>query len=101
MKRYAAPLVFYLAAVLLWLFSVYCQFQSAALADLKTLVGDDVEGAIMWSKYGFAAFAASCFAVAVGSCLMPWFKRWERAAFVVSVTLGYGLTAFVVKLFLI
>ena len=101
MKRYFAPSICYTFAVTLWLLSIYCENRSLALADLKTLTGDDVEGAIRWSNYGFAAFAVSCFATAIGSWLMPWFKSWERVAFTMSVTLGYTLLAWFVTILLI
>ncbi len=101
MKRYIAPSIFYAFAVTLWLLSIYCENRSLALADLKTLTGDDVEGAIRWSNDGFSAFAVSCFATAIGSWLMSWFKSWERVAFTVSVTLGYTLLAWFVTILLI
>ena len=63
--------------------------------------GDDVEGAIRWSNYGSASFIVSCFATAIGSWLMPWFKSWERVAFTVSVTLGYALLAWFVTIFIV
>nr|WP_314764694.1 hypothetical protein [uncultured Neisseria sp.] len=46
MKRYIAPSACYALAVVLWLLSIYCENRSLSLADLKTLTGDDVEGAI-------------------------------------------------------
>lgn len=49
----------------------------------------------------FTAFVVSCFATAIGSWLMPWFKSWERVAFTVSVTLGYTLLAWFVTILLI
>lgn len=101
MKRYVTPFVCYAFAVALWLLSIYCENRSLALADLKTLTGDDVEGAIKWSNYGSASFIASCFATAIGSWLMPWFKSWERVAFTVSVSLGYTLLAWFVTIVLI
>ena len=101
MKRYVTPFVCYALAVALWLLSIYCENRSLALADLKTLTGDDVEGAIKWSNYGSASFIASCFATAIGSWLMPWFKSWERVAFTVSVSLGYTLLAWFVTIVLI
>ena len=101
MKRYIAPSVCYAFAVTLWLLSIYCENRSLALADLKTLTGDDVEGAIRWSNYGSASFIVSCFATAIGSWLMPRFKSWERVAFTVSVTLGYTLLAWFVTILLI
>ena len=101
MKRYVAPSVCYAFAVTLWLLSIYCENRSLSLADLKTLTGDDVEGVIRWSNYGFIVFAVSCFATAIGSWLMPWFKSWERVAFTVSVTLGYTLLAWFVIILLI
>lgn len=101
MKRYVASSVCYAFAVTLWLLSIYCENRSLALADLKTLTGDDVEGAIRWSNYGFSAFAVSCFATAIGSWLMPWFKSWERVAFTMSVTLGYTLLAWFITMLLI
>ena len=101
MKRYVTPFVCYAFAVALWLLSIYCENRSLALADLKTLTGDDVEGAIKWSNYGSASFIASCFATAIGSWLMPWFKSWERVAFTVSVILGYTLLAWFVTILLI
>ena len=101
MKRYVTPFVCYAFAVALWLLSIYCENRSLALADLKTLTGDDVEGAIRWSNYGSASFIASCFATAIGSWLMPWFKSWERVAFTVSVSLGYTLLAWFVTIVLI
>ena len=101
MKRYVTSSVCYALAVALWLLSIYCENRSLSLADLKTLTGDDVEGAIRWSNYGFGAFAVSCFATAIGSWLMPWFKSWERVAFTVSVTLGYTLLAWFVTILLI
>ena len=74
MKRYIAPSACYALAFALWLLSIYCEHRSLSLADLKTLTGDDVEGAIRWSNYGFSAFAVSCFATAIGSWLMPRLK---------------------------
>ena len=101
MKRYVAPSICYALAFVLWLLSIYCENHALSLADLKTLTGDDVEGAIRWSNYGFSAFAVSCFATAIGSWLMPWFKSWERVAFTVSVTLGYALLAWFVTIFIV
>lgn len=101
MKRYVAPSICYALAVALWLLSIYCENRSLSLADLKTLTGDDVEGAIRWSNYGSASFIVSCFATAIGSWLMPRFKSWERVAFTVSVTLGYTLLAWFVTILLI
>lgn len=101
MKRYIAPSICYAFAVALWLLSIYCENRSLALADLKTLTGDDVEGAIRWSNYGSASFIASCFATAIGSWLMSWFKSWERVAFTMSGTLGYTLLAWFVTILLI
>ena len=101
MKRYVAPSICYALAVALWLLSIYCENRSLSLADLKTLSGDDVEGAIRWSNYGSASFIVSCFATAIGSWLMPRFKSWERVAFTVSVTLGYTLLAWFVTILLI
>ena len=99
MKRYVAPSICYALAFVLWLLSIYCENYALSLADLKTLTGDDVEGAIRWSNYGSASFIVSCFATAIGSWLMPWFKSWERVAFIVSVTLGYALLAWFVTIF--
>ena len=101
MKRYIAPSVCYTLAFVLWFLSIYCENRSLSLADLKTLTGDDVEGAIRWSNYGSASFIVSCFATAIGSWLMPWFKSWERVAFTVSVTLGYALLAWFVTIFIV
>ena len=101
MKRYIAPSACYALAVALWLLSIYCEIRALSLADLKTLTGDDVEGAIRWSNYGFSAFAVSCFATAIGSWLMPWFKSWERVAFTVCATLGYTFTAWFAQLLLL
>ena len=101
MKRYVTSSVCYALAVALWLLSIYCENRSLSLADLKTLTGDDVEGAIRWSNYGSASFIVSCFATAIGSWLMPRFKSWERVAFTVSVTLGYTLLAWFVTILLI
>ena len=101
MKCYIAPSACYALAVALWLLSIYCENRSLSLADLKTLTGDDVEGAIRWSNYGSASFIVSCFATAIGSWLMPWFKSWERVAFIVSVTLGYALLAWFVTIFIV
>ena len=101
MKRYIAPSACYALAVTLWLLSIYCEIRALSLADLKTLTGDDVEGAIRWSNYGSASFIVSCFATAIGSWLMPRFKSWERVAFTVSVTLGYTLLAWFVTILLI
>lgn len=101
MKRYVTSSVCYAFAVVLWLLFIYCENRSLALADLKTLTGADVEGAIRRSNYGFTAFTVSCFATAIGSWLMPWFKSWERVAFTVSVTLGYTLLAWFVTILLI
>ncbi|MFC2353025.1 hypothetical protein [Eikenella halliae] len=55
MKRYVAPSICYAFAVTLWLLSIYCKIRALSLADLKTLTGNDVEGAIRWSNYGFSA----------------------------------------------
>ena len=99
MKHYIAPSVCYTLAFALWFLSIYCENRSLSLADLKTLTGDDVEGAIRWSNYGSVAFVVSCFVTVIGSWLMPWFKRWERMAFTVSVTLGYALLAWFVTIF--
>lgn len=101
MKRYIAPSACYALAVVLWLLSIYCENRSLSLADLKTLTGDDVEGAIRWSNYGSASFIVSCFATAIGSWLMPWFKSWERVTFTVSVTLGYALLAWFITIFIV
>ena len=101
MKRYVAPSICYALAVALWLLSIYCEIRALSLADLKTLTGNDVEGTIRWSNYGFTAFVVSCFATAIGSWLMPWFKSWERVAFTVSVTLGYALLVWFVTILLI
>ncbi|UTG73385.1 hypothetical protein KCG55_07645 [Neisseria subflava] len=101
MKRYVAPSICYALAFVLWLLSIYCENYALSLADLKTLTGDDVEGAIRWSNYGSASFIVSCFATAIGSWLMPWFKSWERVAFIVSVTLGYALLAWFVTIFIV
>lgn len=101
MKRYVAPSICYALAFVLWLLSIYCENHALSLADLKTLTGDDVEGAIRWSNYGSASFIVSCFATAIGSWLMSWFKSWERVAFTVSVTLGYTLLAWFVTILLI
>ncbi|MBF1296333.1 MAG: hypothetical protein HXM79_02035 [Neisseria meningitidis] len=101
MKRYVAPSICYALAFVLWLLSIYCENYALSLADLKTLTGDDVEGAIRWSNYGSASFIVSCFATAIGSWLMPWFKSWERVAFTVSVTLGYALLAWFVTIFIV
>jgi hypothetical protein len=46
MKRYVAPSICYALAFVLWLLSIYCENYALSLADLKTLTGDDVEGAI-------------------------------------------------------
>ncbi|WP_295708006.1 hypothetical protein [uncultured Neisseria sp.] len=99
MKHYIAPSVCYTLAFALWFLSIYCENRSLSLADLKTLTGDDMEGAIKWSNYGSVAFVVSCFVTVIGSWLMPWFKRWERVAFTVSVTLGYALLAWFVTIF--
>ena len=99
MKHYIAPSVCYTLAFALWFLSIYCENRSLSLADLKTLTGDDVEGAIRWSNYGSVAFVVSCFVTVIGSWLMPWFKRWERVAFTVSVSLGYALLAWFVTIF--
>ena len=101
MKRYVTPFVCYALAFALWLLSIYCEIRALSLADLKTMTGNDEEGAIRWSNYGFTAFTVSCFATAIGSWLMPWFKSWERVAFTVSVTLGYTLLAWFVTILLI
>ena len=101
MKRYIAPSVCYTLAFALWLLSIYCENRSLALADLKTMTSDDMEGAIRWSNYGSAAFVASCYVTVTGSWLMPWFKRWERVAFTVSVTLVYALLAWFVTIFIV
>ena len=91
MKHYIAPSVCYTLAFALWFLSIYCENRALALADL--------EGAIRWSNYGSVAFVVSCFVTVIGSWLMPWFKRWERVAFTVSVTLGYALLAWFVTIF--
>ena len=99
MKHYITPSVCYTLAFALGFLSIYCENRSLSFADLKTLTGDDVEGAIRWSNYGSVAFVVSCFVTVIGSWLMPWFKRWERVAFTVSVTLGYALLAWFVTIF--
>ena len=101
MKRYVAPSICYALAFVLWLLSIYCENYALSLADLKTLTGDDVEGAIRWSNYGSVSFIVSCFDTAIGSWLMPWFKSWERVAFTVSVTLGYAFLAWFVTIFIV
>lgn len=101
MKRYVAPSICYALAFALWLLSIYCEIRALSLADLKTMTGNDEEGAIRWSNYGSAAFVVSCFATAIGSWLMPWFKSWERVAFTVCVTLGYTFTAWFAQLLLL
>ena len=101
MKRYVAPSICYALAFVLWLLSIYCENYALSLADLKTLTGDDVEGAIRWSNYGSASFFVSCFCTAIGSWLMPLFKSWGRVAFTVSVTLGYALLAWFLTIFIV
>lgn len=75
----------------------YCTHQAAQLADFKSENGN-IEQALLWNQYAFQLVASGCIFGLLAGYSQPYFKRWEKWAFIICLLSAYGIATMLMGL---